>query len=260
MRRLVVSKKATSGIISGKAAVLAGVALALSLPTAGYAVGLIEAPAMEPSRAFSTFTPASGDPRLARMIEERIGSKARMMRFTPAGMELNTKRAVTVAVRVDEEAAQAISVHSAIRAAREPVVAVEAAAPRIAPTRYNLGMARGYESFAQTPSIAPSISKTATIPDLAQFRPTPGVEEDSRFAARIALEEERTPAAARTTRQTLDSVGDQSIDVAGSYRLTRNLDVTAGVRYSQDRDTAARLPDIDEQDSQAVYIGTQFRF
>ena len=41
--------------------------------------------------------------------------------------------------------------------------------------------------------------------------------------------------------------------------MTRNLDVTAGVRYSQDRDRIAPLTDA-EQDGQAVYVGTQFRF
>ena len=49
------------------------------------------------------------------------------------------------------------------------------------------------------------------------------------------------------------------VDVGGSFRLTRNLDVTAGVRYQQERDLRA-LPELDKQDSQAVYIGTQFRF
>ena len=57
-------------------------------------------------------------------------------------------------------------------------------------------------------------------------------------------------------------IGDKpsySIDVGGSYSLTRNLDVTAGVRYKSERD---RLPQITDtrRDSQAVYVGTAFRF
>ena len=48
-------------------------------------------------------------------------------------------------------------------------------------------------------------------------------------------------------------------DVGGAYRVTRNLDVTAGVRYSQDRERLKPLTD-GKQDSQAVYVGTQFRF
>ena len=55
-------------------------------------------------------------------------------------------------------------------------------------------------------------------------------------------------------------VPDQTVDLEGSYRLTRNLDVTAGVRYSQDRSRLTTLVEPAKQDSQAVYIGTQFRF
>ena len=97
-----------------------------------------------------------------------------------------------------------------------------------------------------------------TIPDLATFRPSPGAKPDeSRFAPRIALQQEEKTGSARLTR---DALGSQSVDVGGSYRLTRNLDVTAGVRYEQDRDRLAPLADPKQQDSQAVYIGTQFRF
>ena len=53
---------------------------------------------------------------------------------------------------------------------------------------------------------------------------------------------------------------DQTVDVVSSYRLTRNIDVTAGVRYSSsDRDRLLPLTD-GRQDNQAVYVGTQFRF
>jgi len=47
---------------------------------------------------------------------------------------------------------------------------------RIAPTRYNLGVARGYQSFARptAPALSPALSD-ASIPDLADFRPSPGV-------------------------------------------------------------------------------------
>ena len=80
----------------------------------------------------------------------------------------------------------------------------------------------------------------ASIPDLADFQPSPGARPDeSRFAARIAVEEEAKPGA---SPRAIDSRGDQAVDVAGSYRLTRNLDVTAGVRYSQERDRLAPLP------------------
>jgi hypothetical protein len=59
--------------------------------------------------------------------------------------------------------------------------------------------------------------------------------------------------------RTLEGQGDYQLDVGGSYRLTRNLNVTAGVRYSPERDRLRPLTD-GKQDNQAVYVGTQFRF
>ena len=53
-----------------------------------------------------------------------------------------------------------------------------------------------------------------------------------------------------------------SIDVGGSYALTRRFDVTAGVRYKTERDRlgSQATTDRDGRDSRAVYIGTAFRF
>ena len=48
-------------------------------------------------------------------------------------------------------------------------------------------------------------------------------------------------------------------DSIGCYALTRNLDVTGGVRYKLQRDRLDRFTD-NRQDSQAVYVGTAFKF
>jgi hypothetical protein len=48
-------------------------------------------------------------------------------------------------------------------------------------------------------------------------------------------------------------------EVGGSYRLTGNLDVTGGVRYRVQHDRLQPLAD-ERRDSQAVYVGTAFRF
>jgi hypothetical protein len=228
-----------------------------SLPTAGFALGALDnAPSLTTHGTFAALTPASADPRIAAFAAERSGRIARMMRFTPAGAADYANRAVTVAVRVDENSAQAISVRSAIEAAREQAAGESNVG--IAPTRYNLGVARGYQSFARpsapTPATAPALSDSR-MPDLADFRPSPGAkEEPSRFAARIDSDVQTKPAAAPRIAP------DQTVDLEGSYRLTRNLDVTAGVRYSQDRNRLTTLAEPAKQDSQAVYIGTQFRF
>jgi len=240
---------------------LAGCALVLSaLPTAGFALGAFESERLSfGGERPAIFTPASVDPQLARFVAER--STGRLKRFTPAGVDSRASRTMTVAVRVDAEDARAIQVRSAIQAAQDKAVDSNAGVS-IASTRYNLGLARGYQNFAQsTPgAIGSSPLSDAAIPDLAEFRPSRGVaEEESRFAARIAAEEER-PVAAAGPRIADPVAGEQIVDLAGSYRLTRNLDVTAGVRYSQERARLTPVPQEAERDSQAVYIGTQFRF
>lgn len=238
------------------ATIAAGAVVLGSMPTAGLALGAFDQGLSLPETgSFAALTPASVDPRLAAFVAGRISGNARLMRFTPAGVAERDSRSVTVAIRIGEDEARALSVRSAISAAQGQLAG--GAAVRIAPTRYNLGISRGYRSFAKAPELSRSLSD-AGIPDLAQFRPTPGARPDeSRFAARIAVEEQ---AKAGASPRTIDSRSDQAVDVAGSYRLTRNLDVTAGVRYSQERDRLAPMAEPTEQDSQAVYVGTQFRF
>ena len=249
-------------------AFLVPVAAVIALPAAAY--GLIGEGALQQSGLLSAanhapFTPASADPRVARIVAERSAGATPFLRFTPAGTADVGSRNVTVAVRVDQQAARAISA----RGAGDPVTELRTASreePRIAPTRYNLGLARGYQSFARAvpPAAAARVAPldTGRTVDLAEFEPSRGVKEQpSRFAARVQLEEGATGLAGPPSQlvKRRQPVIDQTLDVAGSYRLTRNLDVTAGLRYSQERDLAP-LPDIEEQDSQAIYIGTQFRF
>lgn len=245
---------------------LAGTAVAIALPSSVLALNLLEESSDFVSSSGSmNFTPASIAPDLARILVERSSSDGQNMRFTPAGGSRSSERSVTVAVRVGQTSVQNLSIRSAIETASNTIITASAPGLQIAPTRYNLGLARGYQSFAKAPeiAIAPSAGLSSTLsdaamPDLSEFTPTPGIpKKPSRFGAHIELEEtEKVGAAPRT----LQASGDQSLDLAGSYRLTRNLDVTAGVRYSQERDVLSALPDTEAQDSQAVYIGTQFRF
>lgn len=202
-----------------------------------------------------SFTPASVDPRLARQITVRALSHAGLFRFTPAGDDARRDRAITVAVRVDGDAARAISVRSAL--AGVPTEA-GAAPVRIAPSVYSLGVARGYDSFAINGADGKPL-KNIAMPDLSSFTPdnsTATTGKPSRFGAAIEVDDKEK--AGRAPR-TFENQGDYQVDLGGSYRLTRNLKVTAGVRYSSERDRLAPLAD-GTQDSQAVYVGTQFRF
>ena len=235
-------------------AVLAGAAMALALPSAGLAVVTAGFDGLSGNEeSFAQFTPATVDPDLAQRVAKV--ARAKGVRFTPAEMGTRSNRSVTVAVRVDDQTARAISVRSALQSAAGDV---GKGAVALAPTRYNLGVSRGYQTFAKQPLKLPDTVSRVSMPDLASFRPSEGTApaKPGRFQSRIALEEEGKIGRAPNT---LEGLGEQSVDLSGSYRVLRNLDVTAGVRLSQERDRIAPLTD-SVQDSQAVYVGTQFRF
>ncbi|MGB7408215.1 MAG: hypothetical protein WA908_06880 [Pontixanthobacter sp.] len=266
-------KQAELGKTAAAIAVAAGVAIAV--PSAVYAVNSGDMPTVSPTIEFAPFTPASVDPELAKRVEQSMRDRGLDLRFTPGSSVRD--RTVTVAIRVNDEAAQAISARS-FGSRRDVTVAAASSSigpgigsVAIAPTRYNLGIARGYQSFAQSPGplgsalgkpglakpTLPKNIKSVDMPDLADFKPSPGAaDKPSRFKSRVALDQD-TPTG--RSPQTRGSLGDQSFDLGGAYRVTKNLDVTAGVRLSQDRDRLDPLTD-DVQDSQAVYVGTQFRF
>lgn len=238
----------------------AAAGIALAIPSAVLALGGNDAVELNaPSSQFASFTPSTVDPALARRVADNIRAKGLDVGFTPAGTSVSRDNTVTVAIRVNDRTAQALSVQQATSLARSSIGNRKVA---IDPTRYNLGVARGYQSFARTPGLAkpaglPTSVRNVEMPDLADFKPSEGVQDKpSRFKTRIALENETN--VGRSPR-TIEGAGEQSFDLGGAYRVTKNLDVTAGVRLSQERDRLDPLTD-NVQDSQAVYVGTQFRF
>ena len=228
-------------------------ALALAIPSTGMAVGSITDGAVSFENAvFEIFTPASVDPELAARVAD--ASRKRGFRFTPAGTRVAERdRTVTVAVRVDEETAKAISVRTAINSTPGKAGGIAA----LDTSKFNLGTARGYESFARPVELPASVSRMK-VPDLAEFEPArpTAKKEPSRLQPRIALEDRQI---AGRSSNTLDSIESQTVDVGGSFSLSPNLDVTAGVRLSQERDRLDPLTN-SVQDSQAVYVGTQIKF
>lgn len=230
------------------------------------AVGLLALPSAV--LAFSTrFEPAATNPgtvealsdqpapaQLARAVPLRSLAKGPLYPFTPAGTPNRPDRSVTVAVRVDPITVQAIRVRGARLASSAES---GPAALSIAPTAFNLGVSRGFRTFA--PGIADSSGEIRRVdmPDLAAYRaPGTGAAPATRLSPRIVIDEKL--AAGRAPR-TFAGDAEDEVDVGGSYRLTRNLNVTAGVRYSQDRERLRPLTD-GKTDGQAVYVGTQFRF
>jgi hypothetical protein len=243
-------KRKRSG--STGAMLLAGAVGMLALPSAVLAFSSSFDPQSAPtgaSVAAGAFVPSVVDPRLARSITVRALAKGRTFRFTPAATTSRADRLVTVAVRLDAASSRAIVVRGSLAAADR---ADEGGSISIAPTAYSLGAARGYKSFAENLG-----GVRGDIPDLATFKPSNGGRgEDGRFAPRVALDDRGN--AGRSPR-TFNGQSEETVDLGGAYRLSRNLNVTAGVRYQQDRERLVPLTD-GRQDSQAVYVGTQFRF
>lgn len=196
-------------------------------------------------RSIGTFTPSAADPKLAALLA-RSGLPDSGLRFTPSDSRLSTDRSVTVAVRArTTRGAAASSTQTA--AATTPSLS-------LAPIAYNLGVSVGWKRLA--------ISGDLTKVDLVT---QPGGRERAdiglsytgkRASGRISANAER-PLANQPVL--IGGEPSYSIDVGGSYSVTRNLAVTAGLRYkSEDQ----RLPHMTEnrRDSQAVYVGTAFRF
>ena len=189
-----------------------------------------------------SFTPASADPRIAAAFS-RAGLAGSGFRFTPSSAVKGGNQSVTVAVR-----ARTSNRSEAERtAASAPTVS-------ITPIAYNLGVSVGWRRFALSGDIAK-----------VDFGPIPGGREKvdvglsynaPKWSARVQAGADR-PTDGQPVLLTQDE--SYSVDLGGSYSLTRNLDLTAGVRYRSDRDRLLPLED-DRRDSQAVYIGTAFKF
>jgi len=222
------------------------VALALALSPALAATTQQKAKKPRPSSTLvgGSFTPAVTDPRLAAELVRR-GFSANSFRFTPASTSTNS-RAVRVAVR----ARSSNPADAGRRVGDETATTVTA----ITPTSYNLGVAVGWRRFALSGDVARVRGGTLPVGrDAAEV----GVSySGNRFTGRVEAGVDRPDAA--QPRGLAQDVG-YTVGVGGSYRLTRNLDVTGGVRYRIQHDRLQPLAD-ERRDSQAVYIGTAFRF
>ena len=191
-------------------------------------------------RPVLAFTPSAADPRLAAVFA-RGGLDTSSFRFTPAETRRD-HRAVTVAVRARSNRADPVRT-----AAADPAVG-------LTPVAYNLGLAVGWRRFG----IAGDVRRVdmAGRPggrEAADVTVTYGSE---RVTGRVKGVVDR-PFAAVAPR--IEDERSYSLDIGGSYRVMRNLDVTAGLRYRTERDRLVRLDD-SRRDSQAVYLGTAFRF
>ena len=77
-----------------------------------------------------------------------------------------------------------------------------------------------------------------------------------KFTGRVAVGADRPDGRALPALRRGDTY---SLDVGGSYSLSRHVALTGGVRYNVERDRLSALQD-NRRDSQAVYVGTAFKF
>ncbi len=204
------------------------------------------------------FTPAGLDAKSAeRFKQAAVASRGKYL-FTPAGVSQARNRTVTVAVRAgNDEAPRAVSVRNVIAAseAGTRTTASIKSLESVKPTKYELGSATGWTSFA-----VPTESRKSNAPAIGQISSGAGYTLDdepqgkrSKFNTRVTLESPN----AKGLQRRVGGANEYALDVGGSYSITKGVDVTAGLRVESEQEA----PIVSEQrDSQAVYLGTLIRF
>ena len=194
----------------------------------------------------SSFTPANADPKLAAALGGR-NLQLTDFRFTPAAAKGRPSQ-VRVAIRARNNAAPATRMSDAAVAASSTVTSLN-------PASYNLGAAVGWRRFAVAGDVA----------RLKDANPALGGRESAivgvsyslkKFTGRVAVGADRPDGHPLPAL----SKGDKySLDVGGSYSLSRRIALTGGVRYNVEKDRLSPIKD-ERRDSQAVYVGTAFKF
>lgn len=193
---------------------------------------------------FSSFTPASADPRLAAAFGSRAPSTVDF-HFTPAAAKGRPSQ-VRVAIRARAIDPQAI---------RGSDMSGSAELTALAPASYNLGVAVGWRRFA----VSGDVAKVAVAGSPLGGRESAAVGISynlKRFTGRVAVGADRSTGAIVPALARNDNV---ALDVGGAFALARGIDLTGGVRYKIERERLSSLAD-QRRDSQAVYVGTAFKF
>ncbi|HVF83053.1 MAG TPA: porin [Sphingomicrobium sp.] len=195
-----------------------------------------------------SFTPAQADPRLAAALANRP-ALAGDFGFTPAASKRRPSQ-VRVAIR-----ARASTPSQAALQAREIAVQSTAEGVSLTPASYNLGVAVGWRRFA----VAGDVAKArAANPALGgREGATVGVSYNlKRFTGKVAASADRPDGRAVPA---LANNSTYALDVGGAYNISSKVAVTGGVRYKIEREKIATFSD-QRRDSQAVYLGTAFKF
>jgi predicted porin len=191
----------------------------------------------------SSFTPANADPKLAASLAGK-GLSLTDFKFTPAPAKGRPSQVrVAIRARVDSPAPAGAAFTTA---------AVNA----LAPSSYNLGLAVGWRRFAVSGDVAKVKDANTALGGRESAVVGVSYSLSNRLSTRVAVGADRATGNALPALRRGDNV---SLDVGGSYSLSRRIALTGGVRYNVERDRLTALRD-DRRDTQAVYVGTAFKF
>jgi hypothetical protein len=248
--------RVTRGKIAGLGAIVATGSLALT-PALSAVLGAIspkheELPvSLQMLGSIGSFTPVTNDDKLAKAYAKAAReSQSRGFRFTPASGSVNG-RSLTILVR---------ATGSALDGARNERVLPNLG---LAPVGYRLGVTKGLERFSAGTQLDPAIPDPMIETKMAEPLPSYTLRpKKDRFSANILVQDREATVAspAEDSPQTLGTEKSYAVDLSSSYSLTRNLNVQAGVRYKGPNNRLAPTLTDQTQDSQAVYVGTTFKF
>lgn len=194
----------------------------------------------------SSFTPANADPKLAAALAGKSLSLTDF-KFTPAPAKGRPSQVrVAIRARVNTPAEASVAQASA------PTTAVSA----LTPASYNLGVAVGWKRFAVSGDVAKVKSADPAFGGRESAVVGLSYSLSNRLSTRVALGADR---ATGNPVPGLRQGNNVSVDVGSSYSISGHIALTGGVRYNIERDRLSALQD-DRRDSQAVYIGTAFKF
>lgn len=194
----------------------------------------------------SSFTPANADPKLAAALASK-GLALTDFKFTPAPSKGRPSQ-VRVAVRARTVAPN----ETRVAQAAIPTTAVNS----LTPSGYNLGLAVGWRRFAVSGDVAKLKSADPAVGGRETAVLGVSYSLSKRLSTRVAVGADRATGNPVAGLRHGDNV---SLDVGSSYSLSRHIALTGGVRYNIERDRLSALQD-NRRDSQAVYVGTAFKF
>lgn len=191
--------------------------------------------------SIGSFTPAAADPRFGATYG-RGGLASSGFRFTPS-LAPGSNRRVTVAVRTRAGTPEQAE-HAGLTGNNGGFTAYA----------YNLGVSVGWKRFAVTSDY--NKVDLGNVPGSHEATDVSLSYAGKHWSTRLAVAADRSVG---EVSRLVDGERGVSVDLGGSYSINSRLDVTGGLRYKMQRDRLLDLND-DRRDSQAVYVGTAFRF